>query len=204
MGLTRSFAGPLSKISSSAYYPYLRPPLSAAAVTMATRYATAEIFTHYFSSFSLNYRLNVMCFCGRKLRAFKKWMKSQGVDCSDALDLVLTANSSEVSVRALCDLHEGDVVARIPKDSCLTIKTSGARQIIEEAELDGYLGLAVAVMYERSLGPLSPWFGYLQLLPYSEPIPLLWSLSEIHSLLAGTELHKVTSIFHSLSFSYFY
>nr|XP_016444687.1 PREDICTED: N-lysine methyltransferase setd6-like isoform X2 [Nicotiana tabacum] len=163
MGLTRSFAGPLSKISSSAYYPYLRPPLSAAAVAMTTR----------------------------KLRAFKKWMKSLGVDCSDALDLVVTANSSEVSVRALCDLHEGDVVARIPKDSCLTIKTSGARQIIEEAELDGYLGLAVAVMYERSLGPLSPWFGYLQLLPYSEPIPLLWSLSEIHSLLAGTELHKI-------------
>lgn len=115
-------------------------------------------------------------------------MKSQHVECSDALDLVVTTNSS---VRALCDLNVGDLVATIPKESCLTVKTSGARQMIEESELEGILALAVVIMYERSLGPLSPWFGYLQLLPYSEPIPLLWSLSEIDSLLAGTELHKI-------------
>ncbi|XP_060185104.1 ribosomal lysine N-methyltransferase 3 isoform X1 [Lycium barbarum] len=127
----------------------------------------------------------------RKLRAFKKWMKTQGIDCSNALDLVITTNSASVSVIALCDLNEGDLVASIPKESCLTVKTSGAREMIEQAELEGILGLAVAVMYERSLGPLSPWFGYLQLLPYSEPIPLLWSVSEIDSLLVGTELHKI-------------
>nr|GLL38792.1 hypothetical protein A4A49_31918 [Ipomoea trifida] len=123
------------------------------------------------------------------MRAFKKWMSWKGVEWSDALELVATESS--VFVRAVCDLHEGDLVAKIPKESCLTIKTCGARQMIEEAELDGYLGLAVALMYERSLGPVSPWFGYLQLLPHSEPIPLLWSLSEINSLLAGTELHKI-------------
>lgn len=128
----------------------------------------------------------------RKLRAFKNWMKSQHVECSDALDVVVTTNSSAVSVRALCDLNVGDLVATIPKESCLTVKTSGARQMIEESELEGILALAVVIMYERSLGPLSPWFGYLQLIPYSEPIPLLWSLSQIDSLLAGTELHKVS------------
>ncbi|KAJ8539955.1 hypothetical protein K7X08_026344 [Anisodus acutangulus] len=125
----------------------------------------------------------------RKMRAFKKWMKWQGVECSDALEVVAKTNS--FWVRALCDLDDGDVVASIPKKSCLTVKTSGAQKMIEEAELEGILGLAVAVMYERSLGPLSPWFGYLQLLPSSEPIPLVWSLSEIDSLLAGTELHKI-------------
>lgn len=128
----------------------------------------------------------------RKLRAFKRWMKWQGMDCSDALLLTTTDNNgvSSVSVRCLCDLHEGDVVARIPKESCLTIKTSRARRLIEEAGLDGALGLAVAIMFERSLGPDSSWFHYLQLLPYSEPIPLLWSSQEIDSLLMGTELHK--------------
>ncbi|KAG5609693.1 hypothetical protein H5410_020974, partial [Solanum commersonii] len=35
----------------------------------------------------------------------------------------------------------------------------------------------------------------LELIPYSEPIPLLWSLSQIDSLLAGTELHKENSSF---------
>ncbi|CAN4125602.1 unnamed protein product [Withania somnifera] len=127
----------------------------------------------------------------RKLRAFRNWMKSHGLECSNSLDLVVTMNSSAVSVRALYDLDDGDLVATIPKESCLTVKTSGARQLIEEAELEGILALAVAIMYERSLGPLSRWFGYLQLLPYSEPIPLLWSLSEIDSLLAGTEIHKI-------------
>ncbi|KAK4721444.1 hypothetical protein R3W88_011677 [Solanum pinnatisectum] len=127
----------------------------------------------------------------RKLRAFKNWMKSQHVECSDALDVVVTTNSSAVSVRALCDLNVGDLVETIPKESCLTVKTSGARQMIEESDLEGILALAVVIMYERSLGPLSPWFGYLQLLPYSEPIPLLWSLSQIDSLLTGTELHKI-------------
>ncbi|VFR03122.1 unnamed protein product [Cuscuta campestris] len=125
----------------------------------------------------------------RRIRAFQKWMNWKGIECSDALELV--EEGSSMFVRAVGDLHEGDVVAKIPKESCLTIKTSGARRVIEEAQLDGCLGLAVALMYERSLGPLSPWFGYLHLLPHSEPIPLLWPLSEISSLLAGTELHKI-------------
>lgn len=71
------------------------------------------------------------------------------------------------------------------------MKTSGARHVIEDAGLDGYLGLSVALMYEKSLGPDSPWFGYLQLLPQFEPIPLLWSFDELDSFLKGTELHKI-------------
>lgn len=124
------------------------------------------------------------------MRTFKRWMKWQGIECSDALHLIHDESAGSVSVRALCDLHEGDLVATIPKQSCLTVKTSGAGDLIEEFGLEGYLALSVAVMYEKSLGPLSPWFGYLQLLPHSEPSPLLWSLDDIDSLLSGTELHK--------------
>lgn len=63
--------------------------------------------------------------------------------------------------------------------------------MIEEAELDGSLGLCVAVMYERSLGSDSTWDGYLQVLPERESVPLVWSLEEADSLLSGTELDKV-------------
>ncbi|KAL7255439.1 hypothetical protein ACSBR1_009565 [Camellia fascicularis] len=126
----------------------------------------------------------------RRLRAFKRWMRSQNIDCSDALNLIDHAKEG-ISVRTLCDLHEGDLVATIPKHSCLTIKTSGARNLIETAGLEGYLGLSVALMYEKSLGHQSPWFGYLQLLPENECIPMLWSLEEVDSLLLGTELHKI-------------
>ncbi|CAN8254462.1 unnamed protein product [Cochlearia groenlandica] len=133
----------------------------------------------------------------RRLRAFKRWMKSNGVDCSDALNLVDDENDG-VSVKALCDLKEGDVVATISKLACLTIKTSGAREIIESSDLDGSLGVSVALMYERSLGEESPWSGYLQILPLQEDLPLVWSLHDLDSLLSGTELHKVVKEDHVL------
>ncbi|KAL1557757.1 ribosomal lysine N-methyltransferase 4-like [Salvia divinorum] len=131
------------------------------------------------------------------MRAFKRWMKDQGVEWSDALLFATesgcaddSSQSPPISVEALSDLKEGDVVAKIPKQSCLTVATSAASELIEEAELGGNLGLCFALMYEKILGAESKWFEYLQILPPSEPIPLLWSLSEIDSLLAGTELHK--------------
>ncbi|KAL0427925.1 UNVERIFIED_CONTAM: Ribosomal lysine N-methyltransferase 3 [Sesamum latifolium] len=134
----------------------------------------------------------------RRMRGFNRWMKYHGIECSDALLLSAENGGSDdsslslsISVKALCDLKEGDVVATIPKQSCLTVRTSAASRLIEEAQLGGNLGLTVALMYDKSLGPQSKWFQYLQILPPFEPIPLLWSLSEIDSLLTGTELHKI-------------
>lgn len=131
----------------------------------------------------------------RRLRAFKRWMKSHGFEWSDALEFVDTPEEG-IAVRALCQLKEGDVVAKMPKEACLTIKTSGAREIIENACLDGHLGLAFAIMYERSLGGDSPWAGYLQLLPQQQCLPLVWTLDEVNHLLCGTELHQVYLIPH--------
>ncbi|KAL4578510.1 hypothetical protein LXL04_014634 [Taraxacum kok-saghyz] len=127
----------------------------------------------------------------RRMRAFKRWMKWQSVEYSDALDLIIQKEDEQVWVKALSDLHEGDVIATIPKHSCLTVKSSGAWQLIEDFCLEGYMALSVALMYEKSLGQNSPWFGYLHLLPDgNSDVPLLWSLDEIDDLLLGTELHK--------------
>ena len=128
------------------------------------------------------------------MRAFKRWMKLHGINYIDALRFIQNDENDAVSVKTMSDLHQGDLVATIPKQSCLTMKTSGARHVIEEAGLDGYLGLSVALMYEKSLGPDSPWFAYLQLMPQFEPIPLLWSFDELDLFLSGTELHKVVSV----------
>lgn len=128
----------------------------------------------------------------RRVRAFKRWMKWQGIECSDALQLC-DCPSTGLSVRALCDLREGDMVARIPKLTCLTIKTSAARDLVEAAGLDGYLGLSVALMFERGLGETSAWAPYLHHLPYQECLPLVWTSEEIDTLLSGTEIHKVHS-----------
>lgn len=126
----------------------------------------------------------------RRVRAFKRWMNSQGFECSDALQITDIPDEG-LAVRALFDLREGDVVATIPKLACLTIKTTAASDLIEAASFDGFLGLSVALMYERSLGDLSPWAPYLQLLPHRECLPLVWTLEEVDRLLCGTEIHKV-------------
>ncbi|KAJ6364885.1 hypothetical protein OIU76_029792 [Salix suchowensis] len=127
----------------------------------------------------------------RRLRAFKRWMISQGIEWSnDTLQFIDTPEEG-ISVKALWDLKEGDLIAKIPKTACLTIKTSGAQDLIESTGLDGYLGLSVALMYEKSLGGDSPWAGYLQVLPDCECLPLVWSLDEVELLLRGTELHKI-------------
>ncbi|KAK8966098.1 hypothetical protein KSP40_PGU001324 [Platanthera guangdongensis] len=124
----------------------------------------------------------------RRMRAFKRWMMSHCIVYSDAL--VFVDSPDGISVRALYDLKEGDLVATIPKRSCLTIRTSGISSLIEASGLDGCLGLALALMYERSLGAASPWEGYLQILPDRECVPFTWSLEEVDNLLVGTELHK--------------
>ncbi|CAN0917537.1 N-lysine methyltransferase setd6 [Linum grandiflorum] len=128
----------------------------------------------------------------RPLRAFVRWMKSQGFQWSDGMEFVGSSeDEGGVSVKAVRDLKEGEVVATIPKTGCLTVKNSEACELIESAGLGGCLGLSVALMYERSLGESSPWAGYLQLLPESESVPLLWTIDEIDRYLQGTELHKV-------------
>ncbi|XP_015866763.2 ribosomal lysine N-methyltransferase 3 isoform X1 [Ziziphus jujuba] len=132
----------------------------------------------------------------RRLRAFKRWMASQGIECSDAVHLTEIPHyqggggGGGFAVKALCSLRNGDLVARIPKLSCLTIRTSAASQLIQHASLDGSLALALAIMYERSLRHLSSWASYLHLLPHHESLPLVWSMDEVDSLLCGTELHK--------------
>lgn len=129
----------------------------------------------------------------RRLRAFKRWMASRGFEISDGLDFVDDPENG-IAVRALRQLKVGDVVAKIPKDACLTVKNSWSSQMIEDSRLDGNLGLAVALMYERSLGEKSPWAGYLQILPHQECLPLVWTLNEVNELLSGTELHKVIMV----------
>ncbi|KAK9162090.1 hypothetical protein Syun_002992 [Stephania yunnanensis] len=124
----------------------------------------------------------------RRLRALKRWMASQGIDSSDGLEI--RDDDAGIRVVSTRDLGEGEAVARIPKSACLTARTSGAREAIEEAGLGGSLGLAAAVMYERALWEESAWAGYLQALPRREAVPLAWEAGEIDEFLVGTELHK--------------
>ncbi|KAG6551635.1 hypothetical protein Mapa_006720 [Marchantia paleacea] len=129
----------------------------------------------------------------RKFRTFLRWMRDNGIEYSDGLEFVLGGSGSvaDIGVRALYDMEENDLIATIPKQACLTVQTTAASKILEQVEIGGGLGLAVALMYEMSLQERSKWYGYLQLLPNEQKLPFLWSSEEIDELLLGTELHKV-------------
>jgi hypothetical protein len=44
-------------------------------------------------------------------------------------------------------------------------------------------------MYELAQGEDSPWYGYLQALPFKEDLPVFWSEDE-QALLKGTEMEE--------------
>ncbi|KAH7405536.1 hypothetical protein KP509_15G074600 [Ceratopteris richardii] len=123
-------------------------------------------------------------------------MESRNIRLSDGLNIVKGEKCGivcdELGVTAACDLQEGEVIAIIPKDACLTLRTTGAANLLNDAQLSGGLGLVVALMYERSRGEASPWFPYLNLLPLChKALPIVWESDEIHNFLLGTELHSV-------------
>lgn len=90
-------------------------------------------------------------------------------------------------VRAERDLHENDIVARIPKNAVLSTRNTAIADLLEELEIAGLLGLTLALMFEKAKGSESPWYEYIISLPKRVDIPLLWSAKEI-GWLAGTEL----------------
>ncbi|XP_071707563.1 ribosomal lysine N-methyltransferase 3 [Rutidosis leptorrhynchoides] len=127
----------------------------------------------------------------RRMRSFKRWMNDHSIHYTTALDFIIQQHDQQVYVKTSSDLHSGDIIATIPKQSCLTVKSSGGCDLIEEFGLEGYMALSVAIMYEKSLKEASNWFGYFQIMPdRNDDVPLLWSVDEIDQLLLGTELHK--------------
>lgn len=81
-------------------------------------------------------------------------------------------------------------VVKIPKTCILSAKSTGVSNILEDEAIEGGAALSIAVMYELAQGTESPWYGYLQALPFSEDLPIFWSEAE-KMLFQGTELEDV-------------
>ncbi|PRW44560.1 ribosomal lysine N-methyltransferase 3 [Chlorella sorokiniana] len=124
------------------------------------------------------------------LEQFQEWMSAQGIEHSDAITLVAAAagcSGLALGVQATRDIAEGERLCTIPKDACLSIRTTQLADVIEAEELGGGLGLVLAVLHEMSLGEDSNWHGYFQACPPREYLPLFWSDAQL-ALLQGTEL----------------
>ena len=95
---------------------------------------------------------------------------------------------------ATSDIEPGHAVIAVPKAAMLTHRNAAdapALGTLLELGLPSVEVLALAIALERRAGKSSPWHPYLQSLPKAEPLPLLWSASELRCL-AGTGLDGVS------------
>lgn len=98
-------------------------------------------------------------------------------------------------VFAKSDLEAGEIVLKVPKDACLSPRTCGIANLLDEHDLDNIAGLLVAFLYERSLGEQSPWHEFFESLkPVIADVPEIakfWSNDEDRALLSGTEVEEI-------------
>ena len=95
---------------------------------------------------------------------------------------------------AASDLELGNAIIAVPKAAMLTHRNAADAKPLStllELGLPSVEVLALAVALERKAGKSSRWHPYLQSLPKAEPLPLLWSASELRGL-AGTGLDGVS------------
>ena len=109
----------------------------------------------------------------------QNFFQTQGIEFEK---LEFKFQNGSYHVLASENLRVGDVVAKIPKDAVLSVRTTAIADIIEEEELRGILGLGLAILYEKSLGDKSPWFEYLQCIPEYEQLPLFYDKNSLEYL----------------------
>ncbi|KAJ1814507.1 hypothetical protein LPJ56_004834, partial [Coemansia sp. RSA 2599] len=98
-------------------------------------------------------------------------------------------SSGGLGIVARRNLQHEEPLVVIPKAVVISAATSALANIFYDEDLAGSLALCIAVMYEMSLGKQSPWYGYLQSLPVSADIPILWD-AQARKWLDGTNVAK--------------
>ncbi|KAJ2065781.1 hypothetical protein GGI17_000050 [Coemansia sp. S146] len=137
-----------------------------------------------------------------KLRVLLQWFAENKITYNEEaikiVDQQATASSSATSkgtavlshgfgVVSLRKLESDEQLVVIPKSAVISAATSALANIFIDADIGGNLALCITVMYEKSLGHESPWYGYLQSLPECADIPLLWDALS-RSWLKGTDV----------------
>ena len=122
--------------------------------------------------------------------AFQRWLRRHGVRHAGLR--FESAPGRGVYGVADYDIEAGSVVLAVPKAAMLTrqnAREADALHALLEEGLPSVEVLGLAVALERAAGRKSSWQPYLHSLPPFEPLPLLWSASELR-LLEGTGLDE--------------
>ena len=91
-----------------------------------------------------------------QLTRLSAWLEGAGITWDEALIQMRPAGGG-LGVFAVADVPEGATLCEIPRRAVLSVRTSGAADLLEAHGIREGLGLAIAIMYELSLGARSPW-----------------------------------------------
>ncbi|KAG0345992.1 hypothetical protein BG004_002688 [Podila humilis] len=99
----------------------------------------------------------------KELTAFLVWAEENEIIWDrEAIDIRDGKNG--LGVFAKRKLEEGFEVIKVPKHAILSVETTAIANILQDEEIEGYIGLTLGCMYEASRGAESPWHAYLSLL----------------------------------------
>ncbi|CCO28447.1 hypothetical protein BN14_02442 [Rhizoctonia solani AG-1 IB] len=121
----------------------------------------------------------------QRVRALIEWCTQHGIKLFNIIIVDCSPESptdiSGISVVANNDLNYSDLVAKIPKLSILSRRTSQLLLNAPNQDFNGddVMDLAFVLAYELELGEQSAWAGYLQSLPREQvPVAALWDENE--------------------------
>jgi hypothetical protein len=118
------------------------------------------------------------------------WLRANGVSWDESAITLASGEGVAAGhgIVAQRDLEAGEVLARIPKASVLSSRTTSIADILASADLEADVALNIAIAYELARGRKSRFHGYLETLPRSENLPHEWADARASEILRGTEV----------------
>ncbi|KAF2638911.1 SET domain-containing protein RMS1 [Massarina eburnea CBS 473.64] len=126
---------------------------------------------------------------------FLQWLRSTGAEVSGKIELKDLRNiEAGRGLVATQDIHEDELLFRVPRSSLLTVANSILSSEIPKATLDNlgpWLSLILVMLYEYTNGASSTWAPYFAILPSEFNTLMFWSADELAELQASAVLQKI-------------
>ncbi|KAF9109310.1 hypothetical protein BGX27_007763 [Mortierella sp. AM989] len=124
----------------------------------------------------------------KDLTAFLAWAEENNIQWNkDAIEV--REGKHGLGVYAKKNLESGFEAIQVPKSVVLSAQSTAIANLIEEEDVEGYVGLTLAAMYEMSQGKESLWSAYLTLLNNRRPQMASDLPEDARELMKKSEVH---------------
>ncbi|KAI5069526.1 hypothetical protein GOP47_0015827 [Adiantum capillus-veneris] len=123
-----------------------------------------------------------------QLQDLTSWLKQQGLP--DQVVELKQSGTGGIGCFSTRPLQAGECAIKIPENFTVTCADVANHPVISQLATGrpDIIGLALWLMYEKSLGEKSVWYPYVKTFPSTTLSPITWSKSEQETLLKGTSV----------------